>query len=221
VKPNKSTEAARKKIDAGNKRLIATQCRESNDRTGSGFYDLEAERLEAEADALLRPDHPVVIGTGGEAVQGEPENFITDLLLKDPTSVSLDSSTKRLELLERVDAVAPALDAADSIKARNSLERMLAHQMSVAHVTAMELLAEAKHIRGASTSENAQILSLKKQNMARMFLDVYVRQMEALVRIRSGGRQNITVTYKNVNVTGGQALIADKVTSGARQGGAE
>jgi len=215
----KSTQAVMKKIEAGNSRQIAKQYLELNDFASTDFYNLEARRLNSEAEELLMPMHPVIIGTGGEALQPDADNQITDLLLKDPTSLQIDASTDRLQLLEKLDSVAPALDAADSIGAKNSLEKMMAHQMAVAHVTAMNLLAEAADIRRLSTNCNAEILALKKQNTARMFMDLYVRMMEALTKIRSGGRQNITVTHKTVSVSGGNAIIADQVTSGGRMGG--
>jgi hypothetical protein len=198
--------------------LAAEQCRAQKDSTGYQLYSQEADRKDAEVAALLRPNHEVVIGTGREAIQAEPENLVTDLLLKDPTMVALDASEKRLELLEGVDSVALALDGSDSIKARNSFEKMLAHQMAAVHTVAMELLVEAKIMRKNSGSYNAEILALKKRNLARSFMDVYTRQMEVLARMRSGGRQNITVTHKNVNVSGGQAIVADHVIAGGSKG---
>ena len=214
----KSTEAARKKIDAGNSRLIAKQYAELDDSSSESFYEIEATRLDAEAAKLLKPDHPIVVGTGGEVALADPDSCVRDLLIENPTTTSLDASSHRLDLLERLDCVAPALDAAESIQARNSFEKELAHQMAVAHTTAMSLLAEASETRRSSSSYNAEILALKKQHMARMFMDYHVRALEALMRVRSGGRQNITVTHKTVNVTSDQAIIAEQVISDRGQG---
>jgi hypothetical protein len=215
----KSEQAAFKKLEARRARMTAKQFGMSSDVTGSKICNIEAQRLEEEANELLKHDGTVIIGSGGEVCQNDPGNLVTDLLLKDPSMAALDASEHRLELLERVDCIAPTLDAAESIGARNSLEKMMAHQMAVVHSTAMTLLEEAKAIRRTSNSINAEMLSLKKQNMARMFMDTYMRQMEAIARIRSGGRQNIVVTYQNVHVSGGQAVIADQVTTGGRDGG--
>src|SRR5689334_2558291 len=54
-----------------------------------------------------------------------------------------DASRQRMELADRANVLQLGLDAAATVQARNSTERMLMHQMAAAHVAAMEMQAEA------------------------------------------------------------------------------
>jgi len=55
----------------------------------------------------------------------------------------IDASMKRTELLQRACSLETGIDAANSIRASNSLEIMLVHQMSACHVKAMGLIGES------------------------------------------------------------------------------
>ena len=55
------------------------------------------------------------------------------------------ASTQRMELAAEADALSLGLDAANAIKARHSIEQMLAHQTAAAHKVAMRFLAKADH----------------------------------------------------------------------------
>jgi threonine/homoserine efflux transporter RhtA len=48
-----------------------------------------------------------------------------------------------MELADKADALTLGVDAAATIQAENSLEKMLAHQMAAAHTAAMEAQANA------------------------------------------------------------------------------
>jgi hypothetical protein len=50
-----------------------------------------------------------------------------------PDYVAADASRDRLDLANQAASLGPALDAADSIQAQDSLEKMLVHQMAVLH----------------------------------------------------------------------------------------
>lgn len=53
--------------------------------------------------------------------------------------------------------------------------------------------------------------------LAARLMEVYQKGMETLTKTRTAGKQTITV--KQVHVTGGQNVIADKVTTGERKRG--
>ena len=62
------------------------------------------------------------------------ENFLHDALtIPDLAAVEASLDRSSLLLQSGTDVAAMALDAASSIQASNSLERMLAHQMAAAH----------------------------------------------------------------------------------------
>ena len=55
------------------------------------------------------------------------------------------ASTQRMELAAEADVLTLGLDAANSIKARDSIEQMLMHQAAAAHKLAMRFMAKADH----------------------------------------------------------------------------
>jgi hypothetical protein len=75
----------------------------------------------------------------GEVLPNPQDQPLYDTLAV-PDRAAVDASLERSRLLLDlgIDAVAMALDASASIQAANSLEKMLAHQLAVAHKNAME-----------------------------------------------------------------------------------
>jgi hypothetical protein len=161
---------------------------------------------------LATPEHPPEV-VGGEALPDD--NFIIRDTLRDPNTTACDASLERTDLLQRAGALETGLDAAQSIGARNSIEKMLAHQMAVCHYNAMRLMAEGTN--GPSFNQNAEILMMKKINLAARLMDVYQKGMDSLTKAKAAGKQTIVV--KQVHVTGGQNVIADKVTTRGHKGG--
>jgi hypothetical protein len=92
-----------------------------------------------------------------------------------------------------------ALDAANSIQARNSLERMLAHQMAVPHKLVMEQMGQISYEQNARDQT-------KRLNAAARCMAVYQQGLLALHKIRQNGQQRITVQYVNVS-NDSQAVI--------------
>ena len=101
-----------------------------------------------------------------------------------------------------------ALDASASIKAANSLERMLAHQLAVAHKNAMEQVRQA---HGACSPDT----EIKRLNVATRLMAVFQQGLLTLKKLRQGGQQKITVQYVNVS-EGGQAVIGNIERDGGR-----
>ena len=124
----------------------------------AGDYVLAAERIRAEA--MERPDNPSMaselaladeweekartkqlpstrteIGAGGELI--DTENRLDALgvinTIANPDYVTAAASRYRLDLANQASSLDLALDAADSIRAQDSLEKMLVHQMAVIH----------------------------------------------------------------------------------------
>jgi hypothetical protein len=118
-----------------------------------------------------------------------------------PDLAAVEASLERSRLLldYGIEAVAMALDASASIEAANSLEKMLAHQLAVAHKTAMEQIGRA---HGACAPDT----EIKRLNVATRFMSVFQQGLLTLKKLRQGGRQQITVQYVNVS-HGSQAVI--------------
>lgn len=171
--------------------------------------------FERRARELATPEQPPVIA-GGEVLPTGAEGFYIRDTLQRPDTTAVDASLERTSLLQRAGALETGLDAAKSIDARNSLEKMLAHQMATCHVAAMRIFAEATE-NPRPYDQNGQALMIKKLNMAARLVDTYQKGMDTLTRIRTAGKQTIEV--KQIHVNGGQNVIADTVTTGGREGG--
>lgn len=141
-------------------------------------------------------------------------DVVRDTLLQNPDTVAIDASMERTRILHKAGALEIGIDAAHSIQARNSLEKMLAHQMAVCHSKAMEIMTTA-----ADYPKGREDLEIKRLNLAARLMDTYQKGMDTLTRTRNAGKQTITV--KQVHVTGGQNVIADNVTTkgGGYRGG--
>jgi hypothetical protein len=91
---------------------------------------------------------PLPAGLSEVAVGGElvPVDSPAQDTVTNPDYVTADASRQRLEMAERANVLELALDAADTIKARNSLEKAMAHQMAALHAGIMRLTARLNDI---------------------------------------------------------------------------
>ena len=171
-----------------------------------------------QTDALMQPEGVPVVAYGEVLPQGDTTAaFVIKDTLEDPDSPAVDASNERTNLLLAAGALEIGIDAASSIQAQNSLERMLAHQMALCHVNGMRLMTEAMSANPLDL--NAQAFQVKKMNLAARLIDVYQKGFDTLTRTRTAGKQTITV--KQVHVTGGQNIISDQVTTGGLKGGGQ
>ena len=166
---------------------------------------------------LMQPEDLPIIAYG-EVIPRDDSTaaFIVKDALEDPDSPAVDASIERTNLLQEAGALEIGIDAASSIQARNSLEKMLAHQMACCHANGMRLMTEAMGVNPLDLNE--QSLQIKKMNLAARLIDVYQKGFDTLTKSRTAGKQTIVV--KQVQVNGGQNVIADKVaTRGLSEGG--
>ena len=140
MKPQTMKEAVQLASGVPVKRAIGHSMIEDGDITGGRFALAEAnsmERIAAEyMDIGNHVTGPVRPGNGGELVVPTKEAWasipgVLCTVQESPDMLSATASRERLELTGN--ALAMAIDAAASIQAKNSLERMLAHEMR-AHI---------------------------------------------------------------------------------------
>lgn len=121
------------------KRLVAT---------GGPASEWEADRLESQAAAELLVNESELVGSHGEVVLADvvDSSFkhwrLVDTL-RHPNMVAVDASEQRLERVRDAGVLELAVDAVESVQADNSIEKMLIHQITLAHDTAMQLLPKA------------------------------------------------------------------------------
>lgn len=209
----RSTKGIQKKIQAARFKKIARSTK--NVSSDMDFTDLlDARCLEREAEPFLQPLEAVSIGVGNEALpQLEPDTeneyheYIRETLEGKPNQIHLDASLARTELAADTFVLEMAVDASESIGARNSLEKMLAHQMAACHFQAMRLMAKANGINEDSAAIQRLI------NASARLMNTYQQALHTLHKMRTGGRQVVTVQHLNIS-DGGQAMVAGNVNTG-------
>jgi hypothetical protein len=204
----------------------------------AGDYVLAAERMRAEGvlahadmwEARARtkelPSTRTRIGAGGELIDLENRCDALGLVdtVADPDYVTADASRDRLELANEAGSLGLALDAADTIQAQDSLEKMLVHQMAVLHRGMMKATArmneelDAARVIDPNKREAANVRACRLAGAISRLSATYQQGLLTLQRKRTGGNQHVTVKHihQQVNVTeGGQAVVAgDTVTRG-------
>ena len=167
-----------------------------------------ATTLENEANSLLAPVTADLALREAVPEYDDAKPLVRDTL-ENPTSVAIDASEARLDLLSDAGVLELALDAADSIDAKNSLEKMLAHQAGACHSMAMKLFARAEN------EKLPPVELVRLTNGAARLMDIFQSLLLTLQRLRVGGKQ--TMVVQHVNVEGGaQAIVAGRLQA---QGG--
>jgi hypothetical protein len=212
-KANAATPVENQRERAGEHILFCARIRS---RVGKKRGDALSDLSHRDVDRIGRYPAPAAIGVGGELVPlgSELRDTVTN-----PDYVTVDASRDRLELAQRGGVLELALDAADTIDAKNSLEKMLVHQMSVLHRQIMKLTAriddlELQFPRQESSKERNEQICRLASTVASLTAS-YQTGILDLQRIRSGGRQVVTVQHVHVG-EGGQAVVAGKI--GSRRG---
>jgi len=120
-----------------------------------------------------------------------------------------------------VDCIGMGVDAAETIQAENSLEKMLAHQLAAAHKLAMTFAKQAldslnKPDHGTNYQNDLHAVeSARAANTSAKLMDVYQKGILALSKVRTGGKQTVTVQHVNVS-DGGQAVVTGDIKTGAK-----
>ncbi len=217
---NNITEAETLRATA--KELESPPC---SDPLGASFMRLDADNLEGEARESLQIDERDLpqVGTGGELTITKEQAVETPKLVNTvdkPDNITAEASRDRLQLTVDSDCTGMALDAAETIQAKNSLEKMLAHQLAIAHKLAMTF---GKKALGCLNKPDQRLDTLhivegsRAANTSAKLMDVYQKGIVALAKVRTGGKQ--TVTVQHVNVTdGGQAVVTGGIKTGIKGG---
>ena len=189
---------------------------------------------EDRAEEVLALPSEADVGPGGEVisthslptadtrkVKPRSKRFaIRDTLAQGATRVAEDASIQRTDLLLQpsFDAVAMGIDAAESIGAENSVEKMLAHQMAVVHQMAMTFADKALTSFQQHPRSGDSVDATRYANTAARLMSTYQDAMLTLQRVRSSGTQTVTVQHVTV-AQGGQAVIGNVGTGGVQATG--
>ena len=111
-------------------------------------------------------------------------------VLKDLNSASVDAGLNGMELFDRFGYLEMAVDAAQSIDAENSLEKMLAHQMSVCRVMSMKMMAKGIEFTQNYTQDYRHPdmdKAVKLVNASARLVDTFQLGLATIAKIRTGG----------------------------------
>lgn len=192
---------------------------DEGDTLNGRFQLAQADTMDARvADYMDIGSHvtgPVKPGNGGEVIVATREAWgsipgVIDTVRENQNMLTATASRQRLELTGN--ALTLAVDAADSIKPCNSLEKMLAHQLAASHRLGMLFADNAASMVERHKFGGGAALSIEAGRQAgaaaRMFAS-FQEGLLALDRIRRGGRQTVKVVHQYVQVgPGGQAVVA-------------
>jgi hypothetical protein len=157
---------------------------------------------------------PVKPGNGGEMLvvtrdlQADVPGLV-DTVRERPSMLAAEASECRLRLTGN--AMVQAVDAAESINARNSLEKMLAHQLATLHRLGMLAAGKASDLleRHGALNQVTSVEAVRQMNAAKAMFSTYQDGFVALDKIRRGGKQTVKVVHQHVAVgPGGQAVVA-------------
>lgn len=175
-------------------------------------------------DPVFHTTGRVTEGRGGElAIGTEAMKPFVNLVRERPDMVVVDASRRRMELASKGGALVLGIEAAETVRADNSLEKMLAHEAAAAHVAAMELQAEMLELLRAYRNTdykypNLSVEAARLSNASARMMETYQRAVLTLQRLRTGGKQTVVVQHVNVG-DGGQAVVAGQVKSRSRRRG--
>jgi hypothetical protein len=240
------TRALSLQVSADNSRAIAKSQRGKGNLTAAGCREIEADEMDLAAAEILIPAEPLEIGIGGELVptaenmEADSAPAVFDTLKTSPDMLNATASRERLNLAAAAGALMLGTDIAETIKVRNSLERMLAHQLGAVHLMAMKFSEQAtQHLRshymqsdagrfavgrGPDEGRNLQALLVEASRAANTATRLMLAFQDGLVafeRIRRGGKQTVKVVHVHQHVAvadGGQAVVAGTVKGRGHRG---
>jgi hypothetical protein len=186
-------------------------------------------------DVATHTTGPVTLGPGGEvglltAQTSTPTTI--DTVRERPGMITARASHLRLSLADQAESLVTAVDAAETIQARNSLEKMLAHQLAASHRLGMRFVAQAdgllEKIRtwtpsnrfdgGEFANRTEQLASIEAARLANSAARMFAAYQDGLLtldRMRRGGRQTVKVIHQHVALApGAQAVVAGNVKTG-------
>ncbi len=159
------------------------------------------------------------LGAGGELVQHVNHDVLGEQFrstLKNPDHVAAGASRVRMELAYDAGMLHLALDAADTIGAQNSIEQMLAHQIAVAHGSALKMASqlnrqiECMNVLKDDRRQLASVEACRLVGAISRLMAACQQGALSLQRLKTGGRQLVTVQHVHVG-SGGQAIVTGKM----------
>lgn len=235
----RSSEVAKRYVEGAANRAYSAQIANS-DPHWSAVQDRVAGKLQAPMHTALTADDAAV-GVGTELAlhmafdPGDRQAAALVDTVREPQIVTARASVERLRLLDGLAIVEQGVDTAETIKPRDSVERMLAHQLATAHTMALRFMLTAQEYLSRAHPDDygnrrmdprtASTEAARLAGTAARLMTTFQEGMNALAKKRTGGKQVVRVVHQYVQVNeGGQAMVAGsgiKAAGGKRLRGRE
>ena len=165
---------------------------ESTDRVRTDLAEKVWADSRRELTAARMPPEALKTGAGGEII---PPTCLgmsgLENVLKKADLLNAQATIERANLADKAGVFDLALDAADSVGAQNSIQKMLAHQMTGAHRRAMLLLGESEVAKDAE-------VAVKKARASARLMDAFSRSAMTLQRLQTGATQVVQIQHVQV-----------------------
>lgn len=201
MKKNSSEKAYEMLHRAEQTRLCSDDCER---RTGERdhFLDIQAASLKVNAHERLK----------GKEIQrvagGEVSSKFLDTI-DNPGWTNTNASHDRMSLASQAGCFDMAVDAAETVGAQNSLEKMLAHQLAACHHAGMKLMSQVGDCSSQlGAGGDADVRLQRVVNSATKLMTTFQQGMVSIQRMRTGGKQSMTVEHVHVH-EGGQAVVGN------------
>ena len=202
--PGKDTmsKLAPSAVDSDRNRAQARHAKARGDIELALALEEDAEWHRQAAAALY--DHGTELARTAEIVNTEVvpmQNGYLKNTLADPELAAIESSETRGYLLKGNDIVALGVDLANTVRAANTAEKLVAHQIALAHKHAMEQARQ-------SGFERDPAMQIKRLQISARMMTTAQEGLLTLHKLKSGGTQNVVVQHVHVE-SGGQAVVGN------------
>ncbi len=231
----KSSALARQYVEGGAYKVLSAHTARTDSHRSASDARVASKLAAPMHKGLTEQDATVGIGTElalNMAMEpGDHQGIALRDTVKEPELVTARASVERLRLLDGLACIETALDAADTIAPKNSLERMLAHQLATAHTMALRFMATAQEYLSRSHPDDfggrridprtASTEAARLAGTAARLMGTYQEGMATLAKVRSGGKQHVTVNHIHQNVQaqdGSQVVVAGKLNKDRGRG---
>ncbi len=199
---NKTSEKAYDQLQKAQQMKMVSDVNEKNTCSRDRMLDMNAEMMEQRAIAKISKTHEV------DTIPGKEIAPFKETVNK-PKLANIQASHDRQQLISNAGCFDLALDAAETIGAENSLEKMLAHQMAACHNAGMQMIQKINFaIDDIGINKDDDLRLQRITNTASKLMITFQQGIKTIHQLRNGGQQKMTVEHVNVN-DGGQAVIGN------------
>lgn len=185
-----------------NELSLSKRAEEAGDQLKAKDHQLMADwhaQAEDEINRYAKRKLPIQNVINGEVAQSA-NGWLKDTLAN-PDLAAIDSSLTRGKLLDANDVAALGIDVSHTVKAKNTAEKLISHQLALAHKVAFEQTSKAQYERDPA-------IEIKRLNIASRMMRTAQDAAITLQNLKSSGPQNITVQHVNIG-SGGQAVVGN------------